>query len=235
MLDPGERYATNPIVANWLAPTQGPQLRFVQRSSGAAGAGTGIHARGTVLWGRERSTAMPSCSHAVAGKASGDASSFHKPASNADYPWVMQESPVQILEVRAGEAGRPVTITAAITADASRAIFTALSEQLDRRRKEPASSVEDVLAFREHIARVERFEPLTTAGAVICLSGADLRSCLLELTDYADRVDDEHFQTVELRERLRVIAQVTRVLWDANADAAAAGGGTGELFTHVSD
>jgi hypothetical protein len=143
----------------------------------------------------------------------------------------MHEAPVQILEVRAGEPGRPVTITAAITADASRAIFTALSEQLDRRRRDLAASVEDVLTLREHIAIMERFEPLARAGAhaIICLSLPDLRACLLELTDYADRVDDEHFQTVELRERLWVIAQVTPVLWDANAVAA------GELLTHSAD
>ena len=138
---------------------------------------------------------------------------------------------MQILEVRAGEAERPVTVTVAITADASRAIFTALSEQLDRRRRAPAGSAEDVRALREHIALMERFEPLATAGAIIGLSGADLRACLVELTDYADRVDDEHFQTVELRERLRVIAEVIPVLWDANAGAAAAG----ELFTHAAD
>jgi hypothetical protein len=145
----------------------------------------------------------------------------------------MQQLPVQILEVRAADAEQPATATAAITADASRAIFAALSEQLDRRRREPAASVEEVLALREHIALVERFEPLATAGAhaIIRLTRPDLRSCLLELTDYTDRVDDGHFQTVELRERLSVIAQVTPVLWDANA-AAAATASAGELLTH---
>jgi hypothetical protein len=143
----------------------------------------------------------------------------------------MQETPVQILEVRAGDGEGPVTITAAVTADASRAIFTALSEQLDRRRRVPTSSVEDVLVLREPIALVERFEPLATAGehAIVCFSDSDLRACLLELTTYADRVDGEHFQPVDLRKRLEVIAQITPVLWDANATAAAAG----EPLTHA--
>jgi hypothetical protein len=147
----------------------------------------------------------------------------------------MQEAPVQILEVRAGEAERPVTITAAIAADASRAIFTALSEQFDRRRRGLATSVEDVLTLREDVVLMERFEPLARAGAdaIIRFSRSDLRACLLELTDYAGRVDDEHFQTVELRERLRLIAQITPVLWDANAAAAASS--AGELLTHTAD
>ena len=51
----------------------------------------------------------------------------------------MQENPVQILEIRAADGERPVTITAAVTADASRAICTALSEQLDRRSREPTN------------------------------------------------------------------------------------------------
>ena len=38
-------------------------------------------------------------------------------------------------------------------------------------------------------------------------------------------LDGEHFQPAELRERLEVIAQITPVLWDANATAAAAAGG----------
>jgi len=145
----------------------------------------------------------------------------------------MQETPVQILEVRAGEGERPVTITAAVTADASRAIFMALSEELDRRRREPTASVEEVLALREQIALVERFAPLASAGthAIVQVTESDLRACLLALTDYADRVDGEHFQGVDLRERLQVIAQVTPVLWDANATAAAAA--AGEPVTHA--
>jgi hypothetical protein len=42
----------------------------------------------------------------------------------------MHEDPIQILEVRADAEQRSVMITAAVTADASRAIFIALSEQL---------------------------------------------------------------------------------------------------------
>ena len=138
----------------------------------------------------------------------------------------MQETPLQILEVRAAEGERPVTITTAVAAEASRAICTALSEQLDRRRQEPTTSVEDVLLLREHAALVERFEPLVAADghAVFPFSDSELRTCLLELTDYADRVDGEHFQPLELRERLATIAQIIPVLWDANAAAAAAHG-----------
>ena len=139
----------------------------------------------------------------------------------------MQETAVQILEVRAGHDEQPVTITAAVTADASRAISVALSEQLDRRRREPAASAEDVLALREQTALAERFEALAGAGehAIVRLTESDLRTCLLALTEYADRVDGEHFQALDLRERLEVIAQITPVLWDANAAAAAAEGG----------
>jgi hypothetical protein len=138
----------------------------------------------------------------------------------------MHEIPIQILEIRADEQDRSVAITAAVTADASRAIFVALSEQLDRHRRQPTESVEDVLLLREQQSLVERFEPLATAGAhaIVRFTEAELRACLLDLTDYTDRVDREHFQPVELRERLGVIAQITPVLWDANATAAAAGG-----------
>ncbi len=146
----------------------------------------------------------------------------------------MQEAPVQILEVRAAAGERPVTITASVTADASQATFIALSEQLDRRRQEPTASVEDVLGLRQQSALVERFEPLASAGAhaIVQLTGSDLCACLLALTEYADRVDGEHFQPVELRNRLQVIAQITRVLWDANATAAAVAG-AGEPLTHA--
>lgn len=111
-------------------------------------------------------------------------------------------------------------------------MFTALSEQLDRRRREPTVSVEDVLALREDAALVERFEPLAGGGAhaIVCFSEAELRTCLLALMDYADRVDGEHFQPVALRERLQLIAQITPVLWDANATAAAA---ADESLTHT--
>jgi hypothetical protein len=144
----------------------------------------------------------------------------------------MHEHPIQILEVRADAEQRSVMITAAVTADASRAIFIALSEQLDRRRAHPTASVEDVLVRREQTALVERFAPLATAGAhaVVQFTESDLRACLLDLTGYAARVDGEHFQPVDLRERLQVTAQITAVLWEANATAAAAGG---ELLTRA--
>jgi hypothetical protein len=134
----------------------------------------------------------------------------------------MVQTPVQILEVRAGDG--EVTITAAASAHAIGAIFIALSEQLHRRRGEPTSSVGVVLMLREQAALVERFEPLAGAGAhaVLRLTDADLRICLLALSEYADRVDGEHFQPADLRERLQVIAQMTPVLWEANAAAAAA-------------
>lgn len=136
----------------------------------------------------------------------------------------MQESPVQILEVRAGGAQRVVTLTLAVGEQANRAIFTALSEQLDRRRRTEMETVDEILALREQAALVERFAPLAEAGAhaVVSFSQSELRRCLLDLTDYADRIDGEHFQPAELRERLHVIAEITPVLWDANAAAAAA-------------
>jgi hypothetical protein len=138
----------------------------------------------------------------------------------------MQENPIQILEIRAAEQDRSVTITAAVTSEASGAIFVALSEQLDRHRRQPTESLEDVLALREQQSLVQRFAPLATAGAqaIVGFTESELRACLLDLTDYARRVDGEHFQPVELRGRLQVIAQITPVLWDANATAAAAGG-----------
>ncbi|MGZ6589807.1 MAG: hypothetical protein ACXVHX_36805 [Solirubrobacteraceae bacterium] len=147
----------------------------------------------------------------------------------------MKETPVQILEVRAGEGDRPVTIAAAVTADASRAIFLALSKQLDRRRREPTASVEGLLLLREQTALVERFEPLASAraNAIVQVTHSDLRACLLSLTHYANRVDDEHFQPVDLRERLQVIAQITAVLWEANSTAAAAAAAAEEPLTHA--
>jgi hypothetical protein len=136
----------------------------------------------------------------------------------------MQESPIQILEVRAGEGTQPTMITAAVTGDASREICTALSEQLDRRRQEPTTSAEDVLALRDHAALVERFEPLAASGAhaVVSFSESDVRACLFELTRYTDRVDGEHFQPPDLRERLQLIAEAIPVLWEANGLAAEA-------------
>jgi hypothetical protein len=142
-----------------------------------------------------------------------------------EQPIQVQEQPIQILEVRADERTPSPAITAAVTAQASRAISVALSEQLDRRRREPVESVEDILALREQQSLVEQFAPLATAGAhsVMQFTESELRACLLDLTAYAQRVDGEHFQPAELRERLEVIAQITPVLWDANATAAAAG------------
>jgi hypothetical protein len=138
----------------------------------------------------------------------------------------MQENPIQILEVRADERDRSVAITAAVTAEASRAIFVALSEQLDRHLRRPTETVEDVLVLRERQSLAERFAPLATADAhaIVRFTESELRACLLELTDYTERVDGEHFQPVELRERLQAIAQIIPVLWDANATAAAIGG-----------
>ena len=138
----------------------------------------------------------------------------------------MHEDPIQILEVRADGPQRSVMITAAVTADASRAIFIALSEQLDRRRAHLTASAGDVLALRDQTALVERFAPLASAGAhaVVQFTESDLRACLLDLTGYTDRVDGEHFQPLELRERLQLTAQITAVLWEANATAAAASG-----------
>ena len=146
----------------------------------------------------------------------------------------MHESTIQILQVRADGQERAVTITAAVTADASRAILVALSEQLDRRRRQPTADVEDVMVLREQTALVEQFATYAIAGAhaIVRLTEPDLRACLLELTHYTDRVDGEHFQPVELRDRLQVIAQITSVLWDANATATAALAG-GEPVTRA--
>jgi hypothetical protein len=136
----------------------------------------------------------------------------------------MHEHPIQILEIRVDERDRSVAITAAVTADASAAIFVALSEQLDRHGRRPTESVEDVLALRERQSLTEKFAPLAAAGAhaIVRFTASELRGCLLDLTDYTERVDGEHFQPVELRERLEAIAQITSVLWDANSSAAAA-------------
>jgi hypothetical protein len=137
----------------------------------------------------------------------------------------MPEDPIQILEVRASHGAASVTVTAAVTAGATHAISTALSEQLDRSRRRSTDSVEDVLALRRQIDLVERFEPLARAGAhaVVQLTDDELRDCLLGLTDYRERVDGDHYQPLELRERLQLTTRVIAILWDANATAAAAG------------
>ncbi len=136
----------------------------------------------------------------------------------------MPEPPFQILEVRAGDGARPLTITAAVTAEATAAVHTALAEQLDRRRQEPIERPDEVAELRDEAALVERFAELASAGAhaVVTLSQGELQSCLMGLTRYADRVDGDHFQPVELRERLPVIAGVLAAMWDANAAAAQA-------------
>lgn len=139
----------------------------------------------------------------------------------------MAEDPIQILEVRANPAERVVTVTAAVTADAAHVIFVALSEQLDRRRWRSTESVEDVTALRQRTELVERFAPLARAGghAIVQLSEPEFRDCLLELSDYRERVDGEHYQPAELRMRLQLTTQITSILWDANAAVAAAGAG----------
>ncbi len=140
-----------------------------------------------------------------------------------DTPTPVQEDPLQVLEVRRGEPGQPVTITVAVSAAASRAMFIALSEQLDRRRREPVESADELLALREDATLVERFEALARADAhaVFRFTDSELRACLLSLTAYVDRVDIESFLPPELRERLAEIARITPVLWDANAASTA--------------
>ncbi len=137
----------------------------------------------------------------------------------------MEENPIQILEVRATQPSGSVMVTVAVGAKASQAIWIALSEQLDRRRQAPITSAEDFIELRDQIALVERFAPLASAGAhtIDQFSDAELRATLLDLTSYVDRVNGEHYQAPELRERLQTIAQITPVLWEANASAAAAG------------
>jgi hypothetical protein len=134
----------------------------------------------------------------------------------------MAEPPIQILEVRGDLAGRPTTVTAAVSADAAQAISIALSEQTDRRRAQPMMTADEVLELRRHAELNDRFEPLASARAhaVISLTDQELRDCLLEVEEYCRRVDGEHYQPPELRERLRVSAAVIDVLWDANASVA---------------
>jgi hypothetical protein len=133
----------------------------------------------------------------------------------------MEEVPTQILEVRPGGLGSDASITLSVSSQAARVILTALSEQLDRRRAEPLEGAHDVHGLRQATELVERFEALAAADAhaVVRFSGDELRSCVLELTSYADRMDVDGFQPPELRERLQVIAEISPVLWDANAAA----------------
>lgn len=135
----------------------------------------------------------------------------------------MDELPTQILEVRPAGPDLEASITLAVSSEASRAILTALSEQLDRRRSDSLEEAGEVLELRQATELMERFEALAAAEAhaVISFSPGELRSCLLELTSYADRMDIDGFQPPELRERLALIAEITPVLWDANAAASA--------------
>jgi hypothetical protein len=136
----------------------------------------------------------------------------------------MQEATIQILEVRAVANELQASITLAVASDAGQAIFMALSEQLDRRRRDPVEGADDAIELRDAAALVERFELLARAKAhaVVQLSPNEVRSSLLDLTAYAERMDTDQFQPPELRERLAAIAQITPVLWDANAAAIAA-------------
>ena len=145
-------------------------------------------------------------------------------ASAAIPPQLNAEECIQVLEIRGADRERPVTVTAAIASDAIQAICTALSEQLDRYAQERTEHAEDVLTLRDHAALVERLLPLAAADghAVVSVTRSELRTFLLELARYVDRVDDEHYQAPEVRARLQILERVTPVLWEANAAAAAA-------------
>jgi hypothetical protein len=131
----------------------------------------------------------------------------------------MDETTAQILEVRPAGSGLEASITLSVSSRASQAALVALSEQLDRRRAEPLESAEDVQELRQATELVERVEALAAAGAhaLVRFSPEELRACLLDLTGYAERMDIDGFQPPELRERLQTLAQITSVLWDANA------------------
>lgn len=146
------------------------------------------------------------------------------PTAVSDWPHLTRVDCIQVLEIRGGDGEREATVTAAIAADAIQAICIALSEQLDRRAQDQTEQVEEVWALRQHTALVERFKPLAAGEghAVVTFSQAELRTCLLELTHYVERVDDEHYQAPDLRARLQIIKRINPVLWDANAAAAIA-------------
>lgn len=145
----------------------------------------------------------------------------------------MHERPIHILAVNAGGGQEEAAVTVAVSADAGKAISTAISEQLDRARHLPMASAEDVLAMRAQLHLLEQFAPIVARGAhaVITLTAPEVRRCLLTLTEYAGRVDGEHYQAAELRERIQLIAQITPVLWDANEQTAATTGW--ETATHA--
>jgi hypothetical protein len=130
---------------------------------------------------------------------------------------------IRVLEVRRDDEEQVVIITAGIASEAIQAICTALQEQLDRKAQDRTEHAEDVLTLREHSTLVERFHSLAAAEghAVVSFTQAELRTCLLELTRYAERVDDEHYQAPELRARLQTINDLTPTLWEANSAAAA--------------
>ncbi len=134
---------------------------------------------------------------------------------------------IRILEVREVDGEREATITLAVAAEAIQAICTALSEELDRHAQSRNENAADVLTLRSYAALVELFQPLAAAEghAVVSLSQADLRICLLELTRYIERFDDERYQEPDLRARLQIVRRTTPVLWEANAAAAATGEG----------
>jgi hypothetical protein len=140
----------------------------------------------------------------------------------SNWPQLTQVDCVQVLEIRGGDGDRDVEVTVAIAADAIQAICTALSEQLNRYAQDETEHAEDVLALREHTALVERFQPLAAGDghAVVTFRQAELRTCLLELTRYVERVDDEHYQAPDLRARLQIIKRIIPALWDANAATA---------------
>jgi hypothetical protein len=130
---------------------------------------------------------------------------------------------IRVLEIRRDDEEQVVIITAAIESDAIQAICAALQEQLDRKAKDRTEHAEDVLTLREHSTLIERFDALAAAEghAVISFTQAELQTCLLELTRYVERVDDEHYQAPELRARLQTINDLTPTLWEANSAAAA--------------
>jgi hypothetical protein len=128
---------------------------------------------------------------------------------------------LQILEVRAPEGERPLTITAAIGPGTIQAICTALSEQLARHGQEPTEKAEEVLKLRERSALVDRLQPLADADAhaFVGFSYGELCTCLVELTRYVQRADGQDYRPPDLRERLQVIGRIFPILSDAEIQA----------------
>lgn len=121
-----------------------------------------------------------------------------EPVAATAWPELTRVDCIQVLEVCRGDDEPGMTITAAIAADAIHAIWTALSEQLDRYGHDRTEHAEDVLTLRAHAALVERLRPLALAEghAIVSFSQVELRTCLLELTRYVERVDEEHYHPV---------------------------------------